>query len=401
MTAASACPSCGSNRLYKDGLRYLSDGSSVQRWLCRNCSYRFTDPKHKDKSGWRNLPSGLNPPSALFYSCQGNNDPDGRVPSATEAVQTLAEVSQEEKRAAGATKTCQVDVKGKIFDYIWHLKKLGRCDGTIKGYRQKLMQMLNEGVNLLDPEAVKEYLTQKNWCEGSKFYASIVYDGFARFLGLTWQKPDYKPSRKIPFIPTEQELDQLIACTGKNLSALLQLLKETALRVGEALSLKWTDIDLERNVIILNHPEKGSEPRIFKVTAALITKLNQLTKTSEYVFKNHLQQSVAQNFRIQRKRIAQKLGNPRLNNITFHTFRHWKATIEYAKTRDILHVMQFLGHKNIKNTLLYTQLIKFEKEDDFYCAAAKTSNEAKELIESGFEYICTTPENIMLFRKRK
>lgn len=70
-------------------------------------------------------------------------------------------------------------------------------------------------------------------------------------------------------------------------------------------------------------------------------------------------------------------------------------------TRSILHVMQFLGHRNIKNTLLYTQLIKFEKEDDFYCAAARTSNEAKELIESGFEYVCTTPESLMLFRKRK
>ena len=75
--------------------------------------------------------------------------------------------------------------------------------------------------------------------------------------------------------------------------------------------------------------------------------------------------------------------------------------MEYAKTRDILYVMQFLGHKNIKNTLLYTQLIRFEKEDDFHCAVAKTSNEAKELIESGFEYVCTTPENIMLFRKRE
>ncbi len=74
--------------------------------------------------------------------------------------------------------------------------------------------------------------------------------------------------------------------------------------------------------------------------------------------------------------------------------------MEYAKTRDILHVMQFLGHRNIKNTLIYTQLMKFEK-DDFYCSTAKTSNEAKQLIESGFEYVCTTPEDIMLFRKRK
>ncbi|NWF86830.1 hypothetical protein HXY32_03370 [Candidatus Bathyarchaeota archaeon] len=39
--------------------------------------------------------------------------------------------------------------------------------------------------------------------------------------------------------------------------------------------------------------------------------------------------------------------------------------------------------------------------DDFYRATAKTSNEAKERIESGFEYVCTTPEDIMLLRKRK
>jgi len=33
------CPECGSNRLYRDGFRYLADGSQVQRWLCRDCSY--------------------------------------------------------------------------------------------------------------------------------------------------------------------------------------------------------------------------------------------------------------------------------------------------------------------------------------------------------------------------
>lgn len=32
---------------------------------------------------------------------------------------------------------------------------------------------------------------------------------------------------------------------------------------------------------------------------------------------------------------------------------------------------------------------------------AKTTEEAKNLIDSGFEYLCTTPENVMLFRKRK
>jgi transposase-like protein len=37
------CPQCGSRLLYKDGLRCLADGSSIQRYLCRNCGYRFSE----------------------------------------------------------------------------------------------------------------------------------------------------------------------------------------------------------------------------------------------------------------------------------------------------------------------------------------------------------------------
>jgi site-specific recombinase XerC len=66
-----------------------------------------------------------------------------------------------------------------------------------------------------------------------------------------------------------------------------------------------------------------------------------------------------------------KLGNDRMSKIHFHTPRHWKATMEYHKTRDILHVMNLLGHRNIESTLVYTQLISFES-DEFHSAVAKT-----------------------------
>jgi len=32
---------------------------------------------------------------------------------------------------------------------------------------------------------------------------------------------------------------------------------------------------------------------------------------------------------------------------------------------------------------------------------AKTTEEARKLSEDGFDYVCTTPEDIMLFKKRK
>jgi len=84
----------------------------------------------------------------------------------------------------------------------------------------------------------------------------------------------------------------------------------------------------------------------------------------------------------------------------FHTLRHWKATIEYHKTKDILHVKQPIVYKRVDSTLVYTQLVTFEN-DDYQSATAKTAAEGRKPIESGFEFVCTTPENIMLFRKRK
>ena len=54
------------------------------------------------------------------------------------------------------------------------------------------------------------------------------------------------------------------------------------------------------------------------------------------------------NYADQRKRIAEKVQNPRLNKIMFKTLRTWKGTMEYHRTKDVLYVMQVLGHKNIK-----------------------------------------------------
>lgn len=42
--STAMCPECGSERLYKDGLRYLPCGGSVQRYLCRTCGHRFSKP---------------------------------------------------------------------------------------------------------------------------------------------------------------------------------------------------------------------------------------------------------------------------------------------------------------------------------------------------------------------
>jgi integrase/recombinase XerD len=282
---------------------------------------------------------------------------------------------------------------------MWMLKS-GRKVRTIRSYIYKLKKLVNN-VDIRDPEAVKEFLSKAELSEASKKTYVEVYTTFLRFLGKKWEKPSYRFTEKIPFIPTEEELDSLIAGTGRKMATLLQLLKETGCRVGEALKLKWTDVDFERRVITIT-PEKSSKPRVIPVSDKLIGMLNGLQRKDDNVFSTNLN-TVEVLFLRLRKSMAKKLNNPRLLKITLHTFRHWKATMEYHKTKDIMHVKELLGHKNIQNTMIYINVEKalFQyKNDEFHCKTASTIEEAAKLIEAGFEYV-TTFNGVMLFRKRK
>jgi len=67
--------------------------------------------------------------------------------------------------------------------------------------------------------------------------------------------------------------------------------------------------------------------------------------------------------------------------------------------------MQFLGHKDIKNTLRYIQIEKAlftSGNDQFHVKVAKNSEEVCQLIEVGFEYVTGEyNDGGKIFRKRK
>lgn len=105
------------------------------------------------------------------------------------------------------------------------------------------------------------------------------------------------------------------------------------------------------------------------------------------------------NFILQRARIAYKLQDPRIKRVTFHTLRHWGATMEYHRTKDILHVKERLGHRSITSTLVYTHLVNFEG-DEYHTATSKSLKEDEELLKAGFNYV-TERDEIKIYRKRK
>ncbi|KPV62902.1 MAG: Phage integrase family protein [Candidatus Bathyarchaeota archaeon BA2] len=104
----------------------------------------------------------------------------------------------------------------------------------------------------------------------------------------------------------EKEIDALIAGCGKRVAASLQLIKETGMRIGEAWRLRWIDID-EEKLTIRCRPEKGGNPRLFKVSGKLIAMLNTLPKIPDYVFGEGSLRAHRWNYVMQRKRLAKKL----------------------------------------------------------------------------------------------
>jgi integrase/recombinase XerD len=390
---ALRCPECGSTRINKDGVRYLKDGSSVQRYLCKDCGFRFSWPRNGKQPKRQNL-KGKHAITLGECSSRALALLEQRLEGA---------MSVEEKTGsgpAGATETKQADVKGKILEFALHLKRLGRTEGTIANYVHRLKHLLSLGADLTNPTSVLDTIMKKN-SDTNRLQLVKAYKNFAKYLGIQFEAPKIKYVRKLPFIPLEKELNDLVACCSRKTAALLQLLKETGARLGEALELKWTDVDFEQRTIRIT-PEKGGEARMIKVSPQCIAMLNSLPKNDVTIFGGKKRKwSYQKSLQIFRKKAAAKFQNPRLLQIHFHTFRHWFATMLYAKTKDILYVKQQLGHVSIDNTMLYTRLVNFES-DEYHVAVATNLEEEKKLLEAGFEFVrYDEKEGVALYRKRK
>jgi integrase len=146
-----------------------------------------------------------------------------------------------------------------------------------------MLRGLARRADLSDSEAVKAVIARFDVSEGRKENLVCAYAGFCRQYGIAFEPPRYRRIQKLPFIPLESEVDQLIAGVGSKTSAYLQLLKETGMRAGEAWQLRWIDLDFE-GLTVNVAPEKHSLPRQIKITARLLSMLSGLPENGECIF---------------------------------------------------------------------------------------------------------------------
>ena len=163
-----ACPECSSEFLYRDGMRYLSDGSSIQRFLCRECGHRFSSGHNHSE---RHIGSKVT--KDIVTSCQVCD-----ILTAESKNLTAVETQNKVGLSAEATETTQ-EVKGKLLKFLWELKKEGLRDETIRIYSDRLKVLVNSGADLSKPETVKEALAKdKHLNDNTKLLTVYAYSNF-------------------------------------------------------------------------------------------------------------------------------------------------------------------------------------------------------------------------------
>lgn len=218
-TTRNQCPECGSMKLWKDGLRYprSNKGIATQRWLCRGCGYRFSQPKIKVNVGSQILESPY-PQSDLTHDVvsklglafkefvndiplsrskyvashkctaaeQGLNilrdyNSTCRVRVSEGEAKNLAKVEPLKNGSAGATK---LSVKGKIVEFAWWMKKQGYSEETIRLHISALRTLHTRGANLYDSESAKEVIAKQNWSNARRRNVINAYTLFLKQNGI-------------------------------------------------------------------------------------------------------------------------------------------------------------------------------------------------------------------------
>ena len=294
----------------------------------------------------------------------------------------------------------------EIIKTLLTMQTNGLKEGTLRSVNYQL-KYLERYTDLIEPEKVKAFISQMKQANSYKQNMVKAYNYFADINGLDKLETLFKYQRKIPLIPTSENVNKIISASTKKYATIFRILDETGLEGEELATITKNNID-EKQGIINAQGCKGHKSRSFKLKPETAEMLRQYlnrqkhtrsdTFTNEKPFPPAVYMSKA--WIETRNKLAIKLQQPEIKKIPLRNLRHKFATLTYDKTKDMFYIMQQMGHTKYETTLFYAQLIHFDQEEEYTVKVASDIKEATELIAHGFEYI-TEIDGLKLFRKRK
>ncbi|MBS3788892.1 tyrosine-type recombinase/integrase [Candidatus Bipolaricaulota bacterium] len=184
--------------------------------------------------------------------------------------------------------------------------------------------------------------------------------------------------KQIPVVLTEEEQQSLLDqfneryVTSQRNKVMFQLMLNTGLRVSEAVSLRWEDVNLTSGKLMVREG-KGAKDRTLWIDDDQRRKLGewkerQVDKVGElpkWVFSTLREGGAGKKLTIQQvwktlRTYAEKAGIEK--DISPHTLRHTFATDLYRKTGKIRLVQKALGHADLSTTMIYTHIVDEELE---------------------------------------
>ncbi len=152
---------------------------------------------------------------------------------------------------------------------------------------------------------------------------------------------------------SDEDIDRLIAgATNKLTKDLITFLIYTGCRKGEALNLKWENVNLNNNVIAIKGT-KTKYDRYIPISKPLKEILINIEKKSEYVFTD----KDGKKLNDFRRSFHTALKNAGLNDMHIHDLRHVFASKMVMGGTSLYITGELLGHRTTQMTKRYSHLV--------------------------------------------
>ncbi len=256
------------------------------------------------------------------------------------------------------------------------LRLRGFSEKTVKNYlfyNQKFLDFIKKQPEEIEEEDIKSFIahlmSDKNYkpastnlaiCSLRYFYEKVLEKEI--FAKITPPKAE----KKIPTVLTKEELTGLFnAVNNKKHRILLELMYSSGLRVSEAVSLKFEDLNLNEKVGIVRQA-KGKKDRIIILSNNIIDKLEkyrqkrdkkQLFPDNPFIFPSNKKKDNHMSIRQAQKVINDAAIKAGINKRVFcHSLRSSFATHLLDSGTDIRIIQELLGHSNLSTTERYTKV---------------------------------------------
>lgn len=264
--------------------------------------------------------------------------------------------------------------------YTQHLSSVGKASATVVAYSKDVEQLMEfvgqSGKSLVDEVSandIEEFklLLKKQRYTGKSISRKInSIKSFFRFL-IAQDSIEDNPAEDVSHPRYEQTPPRVLsrveyralrdACRGDaRMSAIVELLLQTGMRISELANLKTTDLDFDRNVILVtaqNSRPARKVPMNSAAKKAIMDYMNVrprarektlfLTKTCRPFLVRNIRTAIDRYFRLA------GIKDAKVNDL-----RHTFVVEQLRAGTPLVYVSQLVGHKRITTTEKYLKLVE-------------------------------------------